>query len=88
MSYGYHADDGSTYATNSRSKNLYSKSRDYGEGETVGCGFDAKNGCVYFTKEGRRLGTIFQYVIFGGRFFLDEEFHSFSRKLSLYGQWS
>jgi hypothetical protein len=56
LSYGYHADDGSTYATNSHSMNLFSLQ--YGEGETVGCGFEARHNRVYFTKEGRKRGMI------------------------------
>jgi hypothetical protein len=54
LSYGYHADDGRAYATNnSRDRDLHFVR--YGEGETVGCGFDAKHNRVYFTKEGRKL---------------------------------
>lgn len=56
--FGYHADDGSTYSTQSWHKNLHSLAEVYGEGDTVGCGFDASTKRVYFTKEGIELGKL------------------------------
>jgi hypothetical protein len=88
-SYGYHADDGSTYSTRHRSRNQFANSREYGEGATVGCGFDAKESRVYFTKQGKRLGRfppfVFLIIII---LFFDEEFQSFCRRSSWHGQWS
>ncbi|CZR32634.1 uncharacterized protein FPRO_01979 [Fusarium proliferatum ET1] len=56
LTYCYESLGGSTYDDNINSlKNDWRLSREYREGNTVGCGFDATKKCVYFTWEGERL---------------------------------
>ncbi|RBA12623.1 hypothetical protein FPRO05_04073 [Fusarium proliferatum] len=56
LTYCYESLGGSTYDDNTNSlKNDWRLSREYREGNTVGCGFDATKKCVYFTWEGERL---------------------------------
>ncbi|KAF4448371.1 Ankyrin repeat-containing domain protein [Fusarium austroafricanum] len=55
LTYDYQSLGGCTYSEASGLKNNWELSREYRQGSTVGCGFDATKKCVYFTWEGERL---------------------------------
>eukprot|EP01119_Soliformovum_irregulare_P010328 TRINITY_DN2538_c2_g1_i2.p1 TRINITY_DN2538_c2_g1~~TRINITY_DN2538_c2_g1_i2.p1 ORF type:complete len:2760 (-),score=753.14 TRINITY_DN2538_c2_g1_i2:11-8005(-) len=65
-SYGYHGDDGCKF-----SYRLEGKGEAYGpcfvKDDVIGCGWNSKEGTVFYTKNGRYLGTAFRNVY--GRFY-------------------
>ncbi|ELP94612.1 hypothetical protein EIN_497920 [Entamoeba invadens IP1] len=52
---GYHSDDGNLFYNSGSGKNYHTG---YGEGDTVGCGFDVKRKEVFFTLNGKVLPSI------------------------------
>ncbi|KAA8909380.1 concanavalin A-like lectin/glucanase domain-containing protein [Sphaerosporella brunnea] len=50
--WGYHGDDGMIYNSDAQK----ARYETFGEGDIVGCGVN-KNGSLYFTKNGKKLGT-------------------------------
>ncbi|MCJ1396082.1 hypothetical protein MMC18_008970, partial [Xylographa bjoerkii] len=55
-SWGYHGDDGNLFSGFSHTSDDYGPT--YGTDDVVGCGFDKRTSKVYFTKNGKHLGTI------------------------------
>ncbi|THY04865.1 hypothetical protein D6D03_03431 [Aureobasidium pullulans] len=62
-SWGYHGDDGCTFAETG----LGRQSERYSSGDVVGCGINLESGTVFFTKNGAHLGDAFKGVT--GRLF-------------------
>jgi hypothetical protein len=58
LSYGYHSDTGSIYHNSKRS--LRRVGPTFGRGDTVGCGVDYSRGNIFFTLNGKLLGTAWE----------------------------
>jgi len=56
-SYGYHGKDGALYFKNSKGFQIH-KFPAFGPGDTVGCGVDYKQRAIFFTRNGRFLGRV------------------------------
>ena len=57
FSFGYHGDDGGIFHGHGNMLREYGPR--YGVGDTIGCGVDYQNGSVFFTLNGKLLGTAF-----------------------------
>ncbi|TLD05976.1 uncharacterized protein PgNI_08553 [Pyricularia grisea] len=58
-SWGYHGDDGRSFATSNVGKDYGPK---YGIGDVIGCGVNFRTGTAFFTKNGQNLGTAFREI--------------------------
>eukprot|EP00549_Striatella_unipunctata_P017152 CAMPEP_0118684340 /NCGR_PEP_ID=MMETSP0800-20121206/6587_1 /TAXON_ID=210618 ORGANISM="Striatella unipunctata, Strain CCMP2910" /NCGR_SAMPLE_ID=MMETSP0800 /ASSEMBLY_ACC=CAM_ASM_000638 /LENGTH=200 /DNA_ID=CAMNT_0006581031 /DNA_START=626 /DNA_END=1228 /DNA_ORIENTATION=+ len=57
FSYGYHGDDGGIYHGRGEQHRAYGPR--FGPGDTIGCGLDYVHDTLFFTLNGRNLGTAF-----------------------------
>ncbi|KAF3070282.1 hypothetical protein CFAM422_006557 [Trichoderma lentiforme] len=65
LTWGYHSDDGEVYGLGDR---LHG-SRQFGAGDTIGCGVNLRSGTAFFTKNGARQGikeVVYPVVVFKG----------------------
>lgn len=58
-SWGYHGDDGRSFATSNVGKDYGPK---YGTGDVIGCGVNFRTGTAFFTRNGQNLGTAFRDI--------------------------
>lgn len=66
-SYGYHSDDGAIFHGQGRQLSLYGPA--FGCNDVVGCGMDYGKKCIFFTLNGKHLGTAFDDIITGDALF-------------------
>jgi len=55
-SWGYHGDDGGLF--HAEYTIVARTNGEFKEGDYVGCGIDASKGTAFFTRNGKRLGTL------------------------------
>ncbi|KAK7534164.1 concanavalin A-like lectin/glucanase domain-containing protein [Phyllosticta citribraziliensis] len=77
QSWGYHGDDGHKYDNMS----IIEDGHPYGQGDTVGAGVDFANREIFFTKNGKRLGTSFSGENVKGKLFPMVGFHACGVKI-------
>ena len=58
-SYGYHGDDGNKFHNSGKGEDY---GPGYGQGDVIGAGIHIENQEIFFTKNGKKLGTAFQNV--------------------------
>jgi hypothetical protein len=56
-SYGYHGDDGSVYSFRLEGRGE-SYGPTFGKNDVIGCGWNSAAGTIFFTKNGKDLGTL------------------------------
>jgi hypothetical protein len=63
LTWAFHGDDSMLYGSPSVRGVPFTKDG-FGHGDAIGCGWDVKEGRVFFTKNGKNLGRYFSHPCF------------------------